>query len=106
MFPKVRSPMAQAYLEHLMARYPQLTGYFSRVLSAGLSASKPGVPLPPGVDFMLRDYGISDNFTHISRRLERRDVERFEFLLTMVSMWNIYHLPLAGRRTLMWLLLE
>ena len=32
---------------------------------------------------MLRDYGISSKFSHTSRRLERRDVEKFEFVLTM-----------------------
>jgi len=32
---------------------------------------------------MLRDYGISSKFSHISRRLERRDVEKFEYVLTM-----------------------
>lgn len=78
-----RSPMAQAYLEHLMVDHASLAQYFSRVLSAGLSASKPGLPLPAGVEFLLRDYGISEDFQHISRRLEKRDVERFEYILTM-----------------------
>jgi len=78
-----RSPMAQAYLEYLMALHPILATSFSRVLSAGLAASKPGVPLPPGVEFMLRDYGINTDFSHTSRRLERRDVEKFEYVLTM-----------------------
>ncbi len=67
-----------------MALHPQLTHHFSRVLSAGLSASKPGVQLPPGVDYMLRDYGIGHNFKHVSRRLEKRDVEKFEFVLGMM----------------------
>lgn len=78
-----RSPMAQAYLEHLMIEHVSLAGCFSRVLSAGLSASKPGVPLPAGVEFLLRDYGISESFQHTSRRLEKRDVERFEYILAM-----------------------
>lgn len=78
-----RSPMAQAYLEHLMREHVTLAACFSRVLSAGLSASKPGVPLPAGVEFLLRDYGISENFQHTSRRLEKRDVERFEYILAM-----------------------
>ncbi len=79
----VRSPMAQAYLQYLVHQHETLATIFSRVLSAGLAASKPGVPLSAGVDFMLRDYGICDNFVHISRRLERRDVEKFEYVLTM-----------------------
>ncbi|KAL9621268.1 MAG: hypothetical protein Q9160_004289 [Pyrenula sp. 1 TL-2023] len=78
-----RSPMAQAYLEHLMREHVTLAACFSRVLSAGLSASKPGVPLPAGVEFLLRDYGISEDFQHTSRRLEKRDVERFEYILAM-----------------------
>jgi protein-tyrosine-phosphatase len=76
--------MAQCYLEHLMAIHPQLTRHFSRVLSSGLSASKPGVQLPPGVDYMLRDYGVSHNFKHVSRRLEKRDVDKFEFVLGLI----------------------
>jgi protein-tyrosine-phosphatase len=76
--------MAQCYLEHLMAIHPQLTHCFSRVLSSGLSASKPGVQLPPGVDYMLRDCGVSHNFKHVSRRLEKRDVEKFEFVLGLI----------------------
>ena len=32
---------------------------------------------------MLRDYGISPKFSLISRRLQRRDVEKFEYVLTM-----------------------
>jgi protein-tyrosine-phosphatase len=79
----VRSPMAQAYLEYLVALHPALAGSFSRILSAGIAASKPGVPLSAGVEFMLRDYGISPNFSHTSRRLERRDVEKFEYVLAM-----------------------
>jgi protein-tyrosine-phosphatase len=79
----VRSPMAQAYLEYLVALHPALAGSFSRILSAGIAASKPGVPLLAGVEFMLRDYGISPKFSHTSRRLERRDVEKFEYILTM-----------------------
>jgi protein-tyrosine-phosphatase len=79
----VRSPMAQAYLQYLLHQHETLATNFSRVLSAGLAASKPGVPISAGVDFMLRDYGICDNFVHISRRLERRDVEKFEYVLTM-----------------------
>lgn len=79
----VRSPMAQAYLEYLVALHPALAGSFSRILSAGIAASKPGIPLSPGVEFMLRDYGISPKFSHTSRRLERRDVEKFEYVLTM-----------------------
>ncbi|KAL9115515.1 MAG: hypothetical protein Q9227_000836 [Pyrenula ochraceoflavens] len=78
-----RGPIAQAYLESLMAQHPTLASCFSRVLSAGLSASKPGVPLPPGVEFLLRDYGICEDFQHTSRRLEKRDVERFEYILAM-----------------------
>lgn len=66
-----------------MAQHPILAAHFSRVSSAGLSASKPGVPLVPGVDFLLRDYNIAENFVHISRRLERRDVEKYEYTLTM-----------------------
>jgi protein-tyrosine-phosphatase len=79
----VRSPMAQAYLEYLVALHPALAGSFSRILSAGIAASKPGVPLSAGVEFMLRDYGIGPKFSHTSRRLERRDVEKFEYVLTM-----------------------
>jgi protein-tyrosine-phosphatase len=80
----VRSPMAQAYLQYLLHEHENLATHFSRVSSAGLAASKPGVPLSAGVDFMLRDYGICNNgFAHISRRLERRDVEKFEYVLTM-----------------------
>jgi protein-tyrosine-phosphatase len=75
--------MAQAYLEYLVALHPPLAGCFSRILSAGIAASKPGIPLSPGVEFMLRDYGISPTSSHISRRLERRDVEKFEYVLTM-----------------------
>ena len=75
--------MAQAYLEYLVALHPVLATSFSRILSAGIAASKPGVPLSAGVEFMLRDYGISSKFSHISRRLERRDVEKFEYVLTM-----------------------
>lgn len=67
-----------------MAIHPQLTHCFSRVLSSGLSASKPGVQLPPGVDYMLRDCGVSHNFKLVSRRLEKRDVERFEFVLGLI----------------------
>ena len=79
----VRSPIAQAYLEYLMALHPPLGARFSRVLSAGIAASKPGVPLDAGVQFFLRDYRVSDNFSHTSRRLERRDVNKFEYVLTM-----------------------
>jgi protein-tyrosine-phosphatase len=79
----VRSPMAQAYLQYLLHQHEALATNFSRVLSAGVAASKPGVPVSAGVDFMLRDYGICENFVHISRRLERRDVEKFEYVLTM-----------------------
>ena len=68
-----------------MAAHPQLAHHFSRVLSSGLSASKPGIQLPPGVDYMLRDYGVSHNFKHVSRRLEKRDVEKFEFVLGLIS---------------------
>ena len=75
--------MAQAYLEYLVALHAPLAGSFSRILSAGTAASKPGVPLSAGVEFMLRDYGISAKFSHTSRRLERRDVEKFEYVLTM-----------------------
>jgi protein-tyrosine-phosphatase len=75
--------MAQAYLQYLLHQHETLAANFSRVLSAGVAASKPGVPLSAGVDFMLRDYGICDNFVHTSRRLERRDVEKFEYILTM-----------------------
>src|SRR5690348_2653099 len=70
-------------MQYLIIRHPVLANRFSRVLSAGLYATKPGVPLSPGVDFMLRDHGICENFSHISRRLERRDVEKYEYVLTM-----------------------
>ena len=33
---------------------------------------------------MLRDYGIGYNSKFVSRRLEKRDVEKFEFVLGMV----------------------
>lgn len=79
----VRSPIAQAYLQYLLHKHENLATHFSRVLSAGLAACKPGVPISAGVAIMLRDYGICDNFTHTSRRLERRDVEKFEYVLTM-----------------------
>jgi protein-tyrosine-phosphatase len=87
--------MAQCYLEHLMAIHPQLTHCFSRVLSSGLSASKPGVQLPPGVDYMLRDCGLSHNFKHVSRRLEKRDIERFEFVLGLIFCLS-HKIPLDG----------
>jgi protein-tyrosine-phosphatase len=90
--------MAQCYLEHLMAIHPQLTHCFSRVLSSGLSASKPGVQLPPGVDYMLRDYGVSHNFKHVSRRLEKRDMERFEFVLGLIFSLSC-KIPLDGSDT-------
>src|SRR6266536_272941 len=77
--------MAQAYLEHLKSTHPTLAAHFSRVLSAGLSAAKSGVPLPSGVSLLLRDNGIHENFIHTSRRLERRDVEKYEYVLVMNS---------------------
>ncbi len=79
----VRSCIAQAYLQHLVALHPPLAAGFSRILSAGIAASKPGVQASPGVEFMLRDYNINSKFSHTSRRLERRDVEKFEYILTM-----------------------
>jgi protein-tyrosine-phosphatase len=81
----VRSPMAEAYLEHLKAAHPPLASHFSRVLSAGLSVAKLGVALPAGLGLMLRDCGISENFVHTSRRIERRDVEKYEYVLVMNS---------------------
>jgi protein-tyrosine-phosphatase len=77
--------MAQAYLEHLKATHPALAGHFSRIGSVGLLASKPGVPLSSGVSLLLRDQGIHENFIHTSRRLERRDVEKYEYVLVMNS---------------------
>jgi protein-tyrosine-phosphatase len=80
-----RSPMAQAYLIHLKDKHDALANRFCRTTSAGLTAKKPGVPLCPGVDFMLRDYSITENFQHTSRRLELRDVENYEYVLCMDS---------------------
>jgi protein-tyrosine-phosphatase len=75
--------MAHAYLNHLIEENVALGNKFCRVISAGITARKPGVPLSPGVDFMLRDFGICENFQHTSRRLEARDILNYEFILCL-----------------------
>ena len=80
----VRGPLCQAYLIYLLNSHPTLAARFARIQSTGLTADK-GVPLAPGVDFLLRDRGINQNLKHTSRRFDLRELERFEHVLVMNS---------------------